>query len=224
MKGYRSVPAAHAVPARRELSLQGNPRAAAAGRAGGAGAAAVRRTGPDPNRAARSARSLRPGSVRPRSAGQDPNRQAPPPDDRGRTMPMPERPGDRRPPDSNSFGTLNIRVQPGDAVVDHRRRAVGQSRRGQPAQRPAVGGPASRRSAQGRLQALHVHGADPSRRHAGAEHQSAARAGLTQAVLTVLRFSVRVFRLAEPGPQNARTLEPENPRTVLPAAQTAGSA
>jgi hypothetical protein len=50
-------------------------------------------------------------------AGQDPNRQGPPPDDRGRTMPMPERPGDRRPPDSNSFGTLNIRVQPGDAVV-----------------------------------------------------------------------------------------------------------
>jgi hypothetical protein len=50
-------------------------------------------------------------------AGQDPNRQAPPPDDRGRTMPMPERPGDRRAPDSNSFGTLNIRVQPGDATV-----------------------------------------------------------------------------------------------------------
>ena len=30
---------------------------------------------------------------------------------------MPERSGDRRAPDSNSFGTLNIRVQPGDAVV-----------------------------------------------------------------------------------------------------------
>ena len=30
---------------------------------------------------------------------------------------MPERPGDRRGPDSNAFGTLNIRVQPGDAVV-----------------------------------------------------------------------------------------------------------
>ena len=29
----------------------------------------------------------------------------------------PERPGDRRAPDSNTFGTLNIRVQPGDAVV-----------------------------------------------------------------------------------------------------------
>ncbi len=30
---------------------------------------------------------------------------------------MPERPGDRRGPDSSTFGTLNIRVQPGDAVV-----------------------------------------------------------------------------------------------------------
>ena len=50
-------------------------------------------------------------------AGQDPNRQPPPPDDRGRTMPMPDRPGEYRPPDSNNFGTLNIRVQPGDATV-----------------------------------------------------------------------------------------------------------
>lgn len=50
-------------------------------------------------------------------AGQDPNRQPPPPDDRGRTMPMPDRPGDHPAPDSNSFGTLNLRVQPGDAVV-----------------------------------------------------------------------------------------------------------
>jgi hypothetical protein len=47
-----------------------------------------------------------------RDPGQDPNR----PGERGRTMP-PERPGDRRGPDSSSFGTLNIRVQPGDAVV-----------------------------------------------------------------------------------------------------------
>ena len=50
-------------------------------------------------------------------AGQDPNRQAPPPDDRGRTMPLPEHPDDLRPPDSRGFGTLNIRVQPGDADV-----------------------------------------------------------------------------------------------------------
>jgi len=50
--------------------------------------------------------------------GQDPNRRPPPPPgDRGRTMPLPDRPGDRRGPDSNTFGTLNIRVQPGDAVV-----------------------------------------------------------------------------------------------------------
>ena len=32
-------------------------------------------------------------------------------------MPMPERPGDRRNPGSDNFGTLNIRVQPGDATV-----------------------------------------------------------------------------------------------------------
>jgi PEGA domain-containing protein len=37
--------------------------------------------------------------------------------DPGRTQPPPERPGDRRGPDSRGFGTLNIRVQPGDAVV-----------------------------------------------------------------------------------------------------------
>ena len=53
----------------------------------------------------------------PRQPMGDPNRQPPPPGDPGRTMPMPERPGDRRPPESNSFGTLTIRVQPGDAVV-----------------------------------------------------------------------------------------------------------
>lgn len=49
--------------------------------------------------------------------GQDPNRQPPPPPPGERGRPTPERPGDRRGPDSNSFGTLNIRVQPGDAVV-----------------------------------------------------------------------------------------------------------
>lgn len=48
---------------------------------------------------------------------QDPDRQPPPPGDRGRTMPMPDRAGDRRGPDSAGFGTLNIRVQPGDASV-----------------------------------------------------------------------------------------------------------
>ena len=54
-----------------------------------------------------------------RDPGQDPNRQPPPPPpgERGRTNPMPERPGDRRGPDNGAFGTLNIRVQPGDAVV-----------------------------------------------------------------------------------------------------------
>ena len=50
----------------------------------------------------------------PRQPVGDPNRQPPP---GGRTMPPPDRPGDRRAPDSNAFGTLNIRVQPGDAVV-----------------------------------------------------------------------------------------------------------
>jgi hypothetical protein len=53
-----------------------------------------------------------------RNPGDDPNRQPPPPQpgDRGRTMP-PDRPGDRRGPESSSFGTLNLRVQPGDATV-----------------------------------------------------------------------------------------------------------
>jgi hypothetical protein len=32
-------------------------------------------------------------------------------------MPIPERPGERRAPDSRDFGTLNLRVQPIDAVV-----------------------------------------------------------------------------------------------------------
>jgi hypothetical protein len=66
---------------------------------------------PDPNRDPRDPYSREPYDP----AGQDPNR--PPPDDRGRPLPPFERPGDRRPPDSNSFGTLNIRVQPGDATV-----------------------------------------------------------------------------------------------------------
>jgi hypothetical protein len=52
-----------------------------------------------------------------RNPGDDPNRPPPPqPGDRGRTMP-PDRPGDRRGPESSSFGTLNLRVQPGDATV-----------------------------------------------------------------------------------------------------------
>jgi len=53
-----------------------------------------------------------------RNPGDDPNRPPPPPPpgDRGRTMP-PDRPGDRRGPESSSFGTLNLRVQPGDATV-----------------------------------------------------------------------------------------------------------
>jgi hypothetical protein len=54
-----------------------------------------------------------------RAPSGDPNQ--PPPGDPGRTSPLPERPGDRRPnnrqPDSGAFGTLNIRVQPADAVV-----------------------------------------------------------------------------------------------------------
>jgi hypothetical protein len=54
-----------------------------------------------------------------RNPGQDPNGPPPPPQsgEPGRPMPMPNRPGDPRNPGSNSFGTLNIRVQPGDATV-----------------------------------------------------------------------------------------------------------
>ena len=73
---------------------------------------------PDPNRDPRDPRDPYVRDPYDRDpAGQDPNRPPRPPDDRGRAMPMPDRPGDRRPPDSNSFGTLNIRVQPGDATV-----------------------------------------------------------------------------------------------------------
>ncbi|HYT74563.1 MAG TPA: PEGA domain-containing protein [Vicinamibacterales bacterium] len=51
-----------------------------------------------------------------------PYREPPPPPESGRMPPPPpERPGDRRgenrPPDAGGFGTVNIRVQPADAVV-----------------------------------------------------------------------------------------------------------
>jgi len=39
------------------------------------------------------------------------------PRDPGRTRPLPERSGDRRAPESHDFGTLNVRVQPADAVI-----------------------------------------------------------------------------------------------------------
>ena len=39
------------------------------------------------------------------------------PRDPGRTRPLPERQGERRAPESHDFGTLNVRVQPIDAVV-----------------------------------------------------------------------------------------------------------
>ena len=48
--------------------------------------------------------------------GDQPYRQPPPPGERGRAMPPPPRPGDRR-GENGDFGTLNIRVQPADAVV-----------------------------------------------------------------------------------------------------------
>ena len=55
-----------------------------------------------------------------REPGQDPNGPPPPPQSgepgRPMPMPMPDRP-DPRIPGSNSFGTLNVRVQPGDATV-----------------------------------------------------------------------------------------------------------
>jgi PEGA domain-containing protein len=49
---------------------------------------------------------------------EDPYRQPPPPPDRGdpgRTQPMPDRGAPRR--ENGGFGTLNLRVQPGDAIV-----------------------------------------------------------------------------------------------------------
>ena len=50
----------------------------------------------------------------------DPRDPNPPPGDPrepGRTRPLPERSGDRRAPANPEFGTLNVRVQPADAVV-----------------------------------------------------------------------------------------------------------
>ena len=57
----------------------------------------------------------------------------------------------------------------------HRRREVGQSRRGQPPERAARRGHSPDRSQEGRVQDLHVDGADPRRRDAVAEHQPARR-------------------------------------------------
>jgi hypothetical protein len=59
--------------------------------------------------------------VEPRAPyGRGPYREPPPPQEPGR-MPPPERPGDRggenRLPEAGGFGTLNVRVQPTDAVV-----------------------------------------------------------------------------------------------------------
>jgi hypothetical protein len=61
----------------------------------------------------------------PGGAGQEPYRRdpySPPPQqpgERGRTMPPPDRPGDRRGnrEERSGFGTLNVRIQPADAVV-----------------------------------------------------------------------------------------------------------
>jgi hypothetical protein len=71
----------------------------------------------DPNREPRDPRDPYTRDPYARDPGQDPNRQPPPqPGDPGRTTPMPDRPGDRRAP-QGGFGTLNVRVQPGDAVI-----------------------------------------------------------------------------------------------------------
>lgn len=53
-------------------------------------------------------------------AGRDPYRQPPDPDeprDPGRTMPLPDRPRGEARVEAGGFGTLNLRVQPVDAVV-----------------------------------------------------------------------------------------------------------
>ena len=67
-------------------------------------------TGPDPYRDPRD----------PYTQPRDPRDPYERPPDPGRTQPPSDRPGERRPdraPESRDFGTLNIRVQPGDAVV-----------------------------------------------------------------------------------------------------------
>lgn len=80
---------------------------------------------PAPQPAARTNRGGDP-YAEPREPG-DPQEPRPPRDPRdpreprepGRTVPMPDRPSDRRggAPESRDFGTLNVRVQPADAVV-----------------------------------------------------------------------------------------------------------
>lgn len=70
--------------------------------------------GPDPSR------DPRDPSRDPYNDPRDPRDPYERPRDPGRTQPPPDRPGDRRDdraPESRDFGTLNIRVQPGDAVV-----------------------------------------------------------------------------------------------------------
>jgi hypothetical protein len=75
---------------------------------------------PDPYREARDPYRNAP----PREPYYPPQDQNPPypgdqnaPRDPGRTRPLPERSADRRAPASTDFGTLNVRVQPADAVI-----------------------------------------------------------------------------------------------------------
>ena len=96
------------------------------------------------------------------------------PRDPGRTVPMPDRAGDRRPPEGSDFGTLNMRVQPADAIVIIDGERWDSPEGGSRLSVQLLAGPHRDRSAQGRLQALHLHRPDPAWRIAGAEHQSAA--------------------------------------------------
>ena len=95
-----------------------------------------------------------PDDPNPRSAG------ARPP---ARTMPRPERPRDRPGIQSarRNFGTLNVRVQPGDAIVVIDGERWDSPEGGSRLSVQLAAGHAPDRSAQGRVQDLHVDDADP---------------------------------------------------------------
>ena len=160
-EGPSHVPAAHAVQARRKLPLQGDPGAAASG------APEEPAPQPSPNAGPIRTRIRIPTAIRgiPTTTATRPARipiasRRRPANPAGRCR----RPIVRaiRAPDSGTFGTLNIRVQPGDAVGDHDGERwdspEGGSRLASSSRRDAP-----HRSAEGRLQAVHVHRSDPPR-------------------------------------------------------------
>ena len=178
LPGYRTYTAANALPARRGLSLQGDPRAAARRARRRTGAAALARQQPwrRSQGYARSARSATIRAIRAiratrgiraiRASPRDPR------PDRADARASRRSPRTREP-------RLRHAEHPraaGRRGRHHRRRAVGQSRRGQPAD--ACSSPADRIAIEVRKDGFKPYTStipDPSGRDAVAEHQPAAR-------------------------------------------------